>query len=240
MNSVPTTMISVSTTMAPVSATDLDIIPSSDWIILDSTYVPTADVGVQTMPTAIKRVPVPSRTHPVPWGLGTVKSSPLTSSKSIANNSYSRGKKRKLQDILTSDDCTWPPRKKAAIQYDDYQLQDEYVPSKEMGVIETSTQFDFFVQVSHSNNGVRSVATNTSHVPFRREPLQLVRHKAWQHSAKKFLPEEVRDDRRRFFTRKDTIKRIADDILGYYCRRRETRVDRVKRMVDGILAYHLK
>ena len=215
-----------------VSTTGVDIISSSDWIILDSTCVPTAEVGVQTMTTAINRFPVPSRTHPVPWGLNTDKSSPLNITKSIVNKN-NRCKKRKLEDILTRQDYNWPPRKKAA-------LEDEYVSVKDEDIKEIPSQLNAFVQVSPVENGVRSIGTNTLHIPFRRNPSQFVRHKVWERAAKQFLCDEDHDDKRSHITRKDTIKRIADDILGYYCRRRETRVDRVKRMVDDILTYHCK
>ena len=209
-----------------VSTTGIDIISSSDWIILDSTCVPTAEVGVQTLPISINRFPVPSRTHPVPWGVNTDISSSLIISKSFANHNF-RGKKRKLEDALTSQDCNYPPRKKAALENED--------------IIETpTTQCEGFVQVPSSENRVRSIGTNTLHIPFRRIPSPIVRHKDWEHAAKKFLCKDDRKDKTRHFTRKDTIKKIVDDILGYYCRKRETRVDSVKRMVDDILTYHWK
>ena len=89
--------------------------------------------------------------------------------------------------------------------------------------------------------GVRShVGTNTvEDVPMRRRsPSQPVRHKTWDHEAKKLLSKEDRLDHRKHITREDRMERMVDDILGYYCRHQDTRQLNVWKMFCDLVDYY--
>ena len=126
-------------------------------------------------------------------------------------------RKRKF-DSLPCENDSWPPRKRAALD-----RQSEYI-------IET---------LDRNMNGVRSVGTNTvEDVPMRRSPSQPVRHKTWDHEAKKLLSKEDRLDHRKHITREDRMERMVDDILGYYCRHQDTRQLNVWKMFCDLVDYY--
>ena len=149
--------------------------------------VSTAEVGVQTMTTSIPRFPVACRSHPVPWGLDTDEPSPLTVHSITIDHSY-KGNKRKLEDSTTWRDSTWPPKKRLALDDQDYEFlnnlfgdflkstsnkdeySEDYVAINEEGVTESPLpcEYDDVVKVDNINLSTRSVSTNTLHVPMRK------------------------------------------------------------------------
>ena len=200
--------------------------------------VSTAEVGVQTMTTSIHRFPVPCRSHPVPWGLDTDEPSPLTVHSITIDHSYN-GNKRKLEDSTTWKDSTWPPKKRQALDDQDYEFlnnlfgdflkstsdKDEYSEDNatinEEGVTESPIpcENDDVVKVDNINLSSRTVSTNTMHVPMRKGPSQCKRSKAWAHAAKQFLSVEDQQDKRgpRQGTQNDKTNRMINKINAYYC-----------------------
>ena len=100
-------------------------------------------------------------------------------------------------------------------------------------VSESSTQYEYegFVEVFPN---VQSVSTNTIHVPMRRGSLQSLRPKDWTQTAKQLLTEEHCVDKSKLRTREERIKRMSDDVTGYYRRRKATK-ETIKRKVLGIV-----
>ena len=203
-------------------------------LVFQRPHIFTVDVGVQTMPTSIPRFPVACRSHPVPCGLDTESDSPLTVHDITADHSYN-GNKRKLED--SNDLCeysTLPTRKRLALgDQDPFHLNNLFdflkfkinnmgnsnsyvVEINEVGVGESQMD-EGFVEVACSNFDIRSIATNTMHVPLRIGLTQCSRYKVWSHTAKQFLSEKDRVDKRG--PKQDgRINRMANLILDYYCR----------------------
>ena len=132
-------------------------------------HVYTYEFGVQTDPIAIPRIPESIFSHPQKRLRLTNKPSPLTLPNNTAQNTY-KTKKHKLKDISAYRDCTWPPNKRPACEdqeYDTMNNLDYYISSDDEDVAEFSCdeEEEGIVEVSVSNIGVRSVGTNTMHVP---------------------------------------------------------------------------
>ena len=143
-------------------------------------HVYTYEFGVQTDPIAIPRIPESIFSHPQKRLRLTNKPSPLTLPNNTAQNTY-KTKKRKLKEISAYRDCTWPPKKRPACEdqdqeYDTMNYLDYYISSDEEDVAEFSCDEDVaefpcdeedegIAKVSVSNIGVRSLGTNTVHIP---------------------------------------------------------------------------
>ena len=188
--------------------------------------ITTAEVGTQTMAASISWLPIAGIRPTSPMGLKTDKPSPLT----VNNNS----KKRKFDKCTAWEDSNSPPKKRATFDNQDYgylnslfdylkspSINDDYVDEKSVNQTLTPCEYEGFVEVDHHNNlALRSVATNTIHVPVRRLPHQYTRSKSWKHAAKQFIREEDRMGKRgsRQGTKEDRTKRMTETILAYYCR----------------------
>ena len=132
-------------------------------------HVYTYEFGVQTDPIAIPRIPESIFSHPQKRLRLTNKPSPLTLPNNTAQNTY-KTKKRKLKDISAYRDCTWPPNKMPVCKDQEYDTMNNlnyYISSDNEDVAEFSCdeEEEGIVEVSVSNIGVRSVGTNTMHVP---------------------------------------------------------------------------
>ena len=175
---------------------------------------PTADVGVQTVPTSISRFPVDCHSHVVSWGLGTDQPSPLAVHNITVDHSYNHNK-RTLEDMTSLEYSTCPPTKIPALEDQDYINPD---------VIVTETpvrcEYEGVVDADISNIGIRSIATNTMHVPIQRAPTKCIRSNAWSQAAKQYLSVKDRADKRgpRKGTQKQKTQRMNKAMTAYYCR----------------------
>ena len=172
----------------------------ADEPVVKKPYVSTVDVGVQTGTTAIPRKPVEGRSFIVSWGLDTRAPSPLTI------NHTNNNKKRKREE----SDSSLPPKKRPAhedqehalgdvpktpIYNDEYQEDYNDINEEELSGSIITCPYEGVVEVSISNNGSRSISTNTIHVPKRRGPVKYYRYDDWCHTALLHLSREDRLDK---------------------------------------------